>query len=427
MSKRDTDYSNTIIYKIFCKDENIQDVYVGHTTNFVKRKKVHMSSCMKSNNSNHNCKVYQVIRNNGGWDNWQMMIIAFYNCKDLYEARQKEQYHYIELKATLNSVEPMKTEQIHSNITECIKDECDDGCDKVEELHIHSNKTNNNKFVCVGCDFRCSKQSNYNMHLSTNKHKKIIEDNHECQVTPSFSCSNCNKKYSYLSGLCRHKKICVAVKQDKAELSTNPLLETKPSDNFCQMENVKISSAELQNIITETQFCKKMVVELIKTNNNLQAQILELMKSSQTPAIEPNLASSSIGVASNGNYNTINSKTTNNNNTFNMNLFLNEKCKDAMNMKDFVNSIQLNLTDLENVDRLGYVEGMSNIFIDNLQKTDVYKRPVNCSNTRENETYFRLSNALTDGEKDGNIANVIRKVAKKVAIEKANPRAIEDS
>jgi hypothetical protein len=154
-----------------------------------------------------------------------------------------------------------------------------------------------------------------------------------------------------------------------------------------------------------------------------------------------------------------------------MNMFLNEKCKDAMNMKDFVNSIQLNMTDLENVGRLGYVEGMSNIFIDNLQKTDIYKRPVHCSdvkretlyvkendqwereepdhpkmmnavlavehknvilvnewakanprcmnsNTRENETYFRLSKVVTDGEKDGNIDKVIRKVAKKVAIDK---------
>jgi hypothetical protein len=171
------------------------------------------------------------------------------------------------------------------------------------------------------------------------------------------------------------------------------------------------------------------------------------------------------------NHNNMITTTNSNNNTFNMNLFLNEKCKDAMNMKDFVNSIQLNMTDLENVGRLGYVEGMSNIFIDNLQKTDVYKRPIHCSdikretlyvkdnnqwerdgpdhqkmtnavlaveqknvalvnewakanprcmnsNTRENEKYFKLSKAATDGEKDGNIDKVIRKVAKKVIIEK---------
>jgi lipopolysaccharide biosynthesis regulator YciM len=219
-----------------------------------------------------------------------------------------------------------------------------------------------------------------------------------------------------------------------------------------------------------------MMVELIKTNNNLQAQILEMMKNSQTqvsnttPAAAP--VPSSIGVASNGDHNTINANTINsNNNSFNMNVFLNEKCKDAMNMKDFVNSIQLNLTDLENVGTHGYVKGMSNILIDNLQKMDVYKRPVHCSdvkrdtlyvkdddewerdgpdhpkmvnavlavehknvalvsewakanprcmnsNTRENERYMKLSKAATDGEKEGNIAKVIKKVAKKVAIEK---------
>ena len=146
-------------------------------------------------------------------------------------------------------------------------------------------------------------------------------------------------------------------------------------------------------------------------------------------------------------------------------------------MKDFVNSIQLNLTDLENVERLGYVEGMSNILIDNLQKTDVYKRPVHCSdvkrdtlyvkennewerdgpdhpkmvnavlaveyknvalvsewakanprcmnsNTRENERYMKLSKAATDGEKEGNIAKVIKRVAKNVAIDK-EPNSME--
>jgi len=170
-------------------------------------------------------------------------------------------------------------------------------------------------------------------------------------------------------------------------------------------------------------------------------------------------------------HNTTNTITNSNNNTFNMNLFLNEKCKDAMNMKDFVNSIQLNLTDLENVERDGYVKGMSNILINNLQKTDLYKRPVHCSDvkretlyvkdddkweregpdhtkmvnavlaveqknvalvgewakanprcmnssSKENERYMKLSKVTTDGEKEGNIAKVIRNVSKNVMVEK---------
>ncbi len=219
------------------------------------------------------------------------------------------------------------------------------------------------------------------------------------------------------------------------------------------------------------------MMTIISNNSQFETQLLEMMKTNQTLQVGNTVTStppSSIGIASSGNNNTIT------NNSFNMNLFLNEQCKDAMNMKDFVNSIQLNLTDLENVGRLGYVEGMSNILIDNLQKTDVYKRPVHCSdvkretlyvkdnnkwerdgpnhpkmvnavlavehknvtlvsewakanprcmnsNTRENETYMKLSKATTDGEKEGNIQKVIRKVAKKVAIQKEVQHPVDNA
>ena len=202
-----------------------------------------------------------------------------------------------------------------------------------------------------------------------------------------------------------------------------------------------------------------MMMMLFQQNAELQSKMMEMCKNGGTS----------------NSHNTTNTNTitnsNNNNNTFNMNMFLNEQCKDAMNMKDFVNSIQLNLTDLENVERDGYVKGMSNILINNLQKTDVYKRPVHCSdvkretlyvkenneweqdgpnhpkmvnavlavehknvalvsewakanprcmnsNTRETEKYMKLSKAATDGEKEGNIAKVIKRVAKNVAIEK---------
>jgi hypothetical protein len=241
----------------------------------------------------------------------------------------------------------------------------------------------------------------------------------------------CGKKYLHHSSLAKHKRTCVSLNISSSEITAN--------------EN------ETENIV----ITKDMFMELLKDNR-------EMMKIIKSLAEKPNISNSTINTNSNNN---------SNNNTFNMNMFLNEKCKDAMNMKDFVNSIQLNITDLENVGRLGYVEGMSNIFIDNLQKTDLYKRPVHCSdvkretlyvkdnnqwqrdgpehekmtnavlaveqknvalvsewakanprcmnsNTRENETYFKLSKAATDGEKDGNIDKVIRKVAKSVAIEK---------
>ena len=103
MSKIETDYSNTIIYTIRCLNPDINELYVGHTTDFAKRKKAHKQCCMNETNS---CKLYTFIRNNGGWDNWDMKIVKFYNCADLSEARQKEQEMYVLLKAKLNSIEP---------------------------------------------------------------------------------------------------------------------------------------------------------------------------------------------------------------------------------------------------------------------------------------------------------------------------------
>ena len=95
MPKLEIDYSNTIIYKITCIEPNITDVYVGHTTNFVQRKHAHKQSCTNQNIANYKCKLYEVIRNNGGWKNWKMEIINFYNCHDHYEARKKEHEYFI--------------------------------------------------------------------------------------------------------------------------------------------------------------------------------------------------------------------------------------------------------------------------------------------------------------------------------------------
>ena len=360
-----------------------------------------------------------------------------------------------------------------------------------------------NQFVCIDCDFICYKQSNYNRHISTNKHKKTImkyiKNSKKCQNKPreviTNTCPNCNKQYSHPSGLSRHKKTCIisnsmcSKNEDKPDYyseshsdsvsDSDDVFEISQTDNVIIRKNpicnnnesqkhrktIKDLTDENREMKAENREMKEkmnMMLQMMATNSKFQSEMLEIIKSSKT------------GIAVNGDHNTFNNTTSNNNsnnNTFNMNMFLNEKCKDAMNMKDFVNSIQLNITDLENVGRLGYVEGMSNIFIDNLQKTDLYKRPVHCSdvkretlyvkendewerdgpdhakmtnavlavehknvvlvnewakanprcmnsNTRENDKYIKLSRIVTDGEKEGNIDKVIRKVAKKVAIEK---------
>lgn len=354
-------------------------------------------------------------------------------------------------------------------------------------------------FYCEKCDFKCSKQSIYNKHLETLKHARIgniqihsgyIDDtknilSEKCPKTGySFICQYCLKSYKYHSGLWRHKQECgeivtttTTTTTDNIEDYVPTLDETMPINEIIR-KNVnnnleKNNDKKIKNLADENREMRVIMMTMIRSNSQLQLQMLEMMKATHMTTINASTRGVMPNINGDSNATTVNSH--NNNNTFNMNLFLNEKCKDAMNMKDFVNSIQLNMTDMENVGRLGYVEGMSNIFIDNLQKTDIYKRPVHCSdvkretlyvkdnnewqrdgpehekmtgailameqknvvlvnewakanprcmnsNTRENEKYFKLAKVVTDGEKDGNIDKVIRKVAKRVAIEKDTPQ-----
>jgi hypothetical protein len=111
MPKQTINYENTIIYKLVCKDLNVKDLYVGHTTNFTKRKSNHKSDCNNPQNKNYDVPVYQFIRENGGWENWDMIEIEKYTCEDKNEATARERYWYEELKATLNACVPARTKQ----------------------------------------------------------------------------------------------------------------------------------------------------------------------------------------------------------------------------------------------------------------------------------------------------------------------------
>ena len=111
MPKCQTDYSNTTIYKICCKDLNCSDIYVGHTTNFVQRKHNHKITCCNPNSLNHNLFVYKFIRENGGWDNWHVITIEELNCKNRTEAFIRERYWIEKLFATLNVNSPITTKE----------------------------------------------------------------------------------------------------------------------------------------------------------------------------------------------------------------------------------------------------------------------------------------------------------------------------
>ena len=348
MPKHKIDYSNTIIYKIFCKDENISDFYIGHTTNFFQRKSSHKIICENSNSPSYNTKLYKTIRENGGWNNWTMTEIAKYNCKDATEARIREQEHYALLNPSLNLVKPLS-----NNEFSILKN------DNIEDDVIVTDKINNTIFYCTQCNYGTTNKKDYTKHLLTSKHENNTKSTNINQKSPkipnSFIC-NCGRSYKERSGLWRHKKNC---KKDN----------TEPTD-------------------------KELIMLLIKENSQLKNMVLDVCQKIQPV------------------HNTVNSHNVNSHNkTFNLNVFLNEHCKDAMNITDFVESLKLQLTDLESVGKLGFVNGISNIIVKSLNSLEETQRPIHCTDTKREILYVKDEDKW---EKD-NEANKIRKVIKKVA------------
>ena len=183
-----------------------------------------------------------------------------------------------------------------------------------------------------------------------------------------YACKVCSKEYKARNSLWYHEQKC-GVKE-------NTYITTIVSDE-----------ANLSNL-------SNIVIELIKSNTDLQKQMMEVCKTTN----------SSIN---NNNNNTVNSY----NKTFNMQFFLNEKCKDAMNIMDFVNSMKLEFSDLEDVGKLGYVEGISNIIIRKLNELDIYKRPIHCSDAKREIMYVKDDNIW---EKENSTYDKLRKAIKYV-------------
>jgi hypothetical protein len=231
---------------------------------------------MKSNYPNHNCKLYQVIRKNGNWDNWNMSIIAFYNCKDLNEARQKEQYHYVELKATLNSVEPMRLVSIHPKKNESKKD---------DKLYITYNKSTNclglTTYTCQPCAYQTTNKRDYDRHLLTQKHfdggnigKKPIK------TLDGYSCPICNNTYKSRTSTYTHITKCVV----PITLHTiNTLPTISESNSFVSNQNyITEVITHNQELTSSNQELRMAMLLLIQQNTDFQNKMLDLCKNSSS-------------------------------------------------------------------------------------------------------------------------------------------------
>jgi hypothetical protein len=225
------------------------------------------------------------------------------------------------------------------------------------------------KFSCKKCDYICFRKSDFVKHLSTDKHNgNVLEtfgNKNSQKLSTKFDCI-CGKIYKNRSGLWKHKKICVESLHDKVMTNDN-------ADIVCEL--VK------QN---------KELKELLLDQNN---KILDIVKE---------------GKIINNTNNTMN-------NHFNLNIFLNEKCKDAINIQDFVNSLQLQLKDLEETGRIGYINGITKIFVKGLQEMDIYKRPIHCSDLKREILYVKDQNKWEKDNGNEKLKNAIRVVSNKNA------------
>ena len=243
------------------------------------------------------------------------------------------------------------------------------------------------KFSCQKCHYLTCKKSNYDRHILTDKHKRIhfglsggefLEQNEQNEKNKGFKCI-CGNIYKFSQGLSKHKKTCSYI--SKTEVSYKNEGDLKTLTNLV-LEVVK-QNQELVSLNNETQ----------KHNKELTNKLVEMCG------------------------NTSNNTLINNNShnkTFNLQFFLNETCKDAMNITDFVDSLNLQLSDLEEVGKLGYIEGISNIIIKNLKSLDETKRPLHCTDKKRETIYIKDQGQWEkEDENKSKLRKSIRKISHK--------------
>ena len=229
-----------------------------------------------------------------------------------------------------------------------------------------------NTFICDSCGFKCIKQYDWNRHANTNKHIYNINNN-----IKSIVCE-CGKSYKHKSSLSAHRKKCIVYNKEK--------------------ENNK----DKENDVIPQEFIMEIMKEMKQIINDQKSTI-------------ETLANHTSIVNTNSNNNSLTMNTTNNIKTFNLNIFLNETCKDAMNISEFVDSIKPQLVELEEVGNLGYEQGISNIILNNLKQLNITHRPIHCSDAKREILYIKDNNEWVKETSDNKpiLTKAIKNVANK--------------
>jgi len=249
-------------------------------------------------------------------------------------------------------------------------------------------------FYCLSCHYETSRKSSCDKHILTSKHTKLTNVNNvlteSCEKSTEssiYTCHMCDKEYKSRVGLWKHTKTC------------------NLGDKKCNTIEHTVETTIEKNEISD----KELIMMVVKQNS-------ELMKDNNVLRTDNNeLRTMIMKVLENGTHNTTNTTTHTNshNKAFNLNFFLNETCKDAMNIMDFVDSIKLQLSDLEGVGELGYVEGISKIIVKNLKELDVTQRPVHCTDKKRETMYIKDDDKWEKDEERLKMHKVVRRIAYK--------------
>jgi len=442
MPKIKIDYGNMIFYKVYCLNPSVNKIFVGHTTNMVQRKHV-----LKKQTELRYLEMFDVINKNGGWKCWRIKEIEKYNdCKTHADILTREKYHYDILENLILSGQH-EIKKI-----------------KKEDEHLDIHKVNNS-YKCEYCEYECDQKKHFQQHISTRKHhetvtliemmneykEKMIENvkfgsekiektsskktlettslentslentslentslentslentslentslentsskkksENTSKITDSekkeYKCIACGKIYKNMSGLCKHRHIC---KKKILQKIQQKEAVSKTIHNECEVE-LSMEPTDLMSTAIPEKEKDEIIIQLLKDNESMKAFMKEQNNMLKEMMRQINTNGSSTITTTNN----IKQK-------FNINIFLNEQCKDAINMGDFIKSLKITFHDLEITRDKSLEESVSTIMLRGLKELDVYKRPIHCTDQKRDVMYIK------DEEKwekdDGNV------------------------
>ena len=220
-------------------------------------------------------------------------------------------------------------------------------------------------FLCEYCDYKCFKQSDYNKHILTLKHKIRTNTNENPPKNAKAYLCDCGKSYKHASSLWNHKKKCIPVSEEL-------VIPDQPDYKDLLMQAMKQMQEQHEEIKKKDELMAQMIDKIGNTTNN-----------------------------------------TTNNNQFNINMFLNEQCKNAINFSDFIDRIEVSHDDLENNAQLGFVKGMTKILMDNLKQLTVHERPIHCTDVKRETLYIKDQDVWDKDNSSEKIDSAIKEVSRK--------------